>query len=106
MTTDTYNLIRQAIVNKQQIIARYDGYPREMCPHAIGRKNNREQALFYQFGGSSKSGLGAQGSSSNWRCIPVSGLKDVSLRDGQWHTASDHTQRQTCVDDIDIEVKY
>ena len=106
MATNMYNLIRQAIINKQQVIATYDGHYREMCPHTIGCKNGREQALFYQFGGTSRSGLGLPGAKNNWRCIPISGLKDVTARDGEWHTSSDHTQRQTCVDNIDIEVKY
>lgn len=47
-----YELIRNAILGKQQIFAVYDSHPRELCPHAIGTKNGRQQALFYQFGGS------------------------------------------------------
>ena len=43
MPSDTYNLIRQAILDKQQVIADYGGQRREMCPHAIGTKNGREQ---------------------------------------------------------------
>ncbi len=31
MTSVTYNLIRQAILNKQQVVATYDGHRREMC---------------------------------------------------------------------------
>ncbi|MGS1319406.1 hypothetical protein [Stenotrophomonas geniculata] len=46
----TYAIVRQAILDKHQITAVYDGYYREMCPHAIGEKNGKEQALFYQFG--------------------------------------------------------
>ena len=106
MATETYNLVRQAITDKQQVIATCDGHYREMCPHVIGLKNGREQALFYQFGGTSRSGLGEQGSGSNWRCIPISGLIDVSVRSGEWHTAATHTQPQTCVDSIDKEVSY
>lgn len=63
--SDTYNLIRQAIINKQQVIGVYRGHRREMCPHAIGTKNGREQAIFYQFDGSSSSGLGQP--EKNWR---------------------------------------
>ncbi len=106
MATETYNLVRQAIVNKQQVIATYNGHYREMCPHVIGLKNGKEHALFYQFSGTSRSGLEAQGSYLNWRCIPISRLTDVAVRSGEWHTTSPHTQRQTCVDDIDKEVSY
>ena len=80
MPSDTYNLIRQAILDKQQVIAEYLGRRREMCPHAIGTKNGREKAIFLQFGGSSSSGLGQP--KDNWRCIFIDGLTDVSIGEG------------------------
>ena len=89
---------------KQHVLATYDGYPREMCPHAIGTKNGREQALFYQFGGGSKSGLKPAGSPDNWRCIELAKLTGVSVRAGSWHTASNHSESQTCVCIVDVEV--
>jgi hypothetical protein len=105
-TSEKYNVIRQAIINKHQIVAIYQGYVREMCPHCIGWKNGKEQALFYQFGGSSERGLGADGSSANWRCIPIAGLFQVEEREGEWHTCkSSHSRPQTCVGQIDVEVK-
>ena len=103
-TTNVYAMIRQAIINKEQVFATYNGYRREMTPHVIGTKNGKEQALFYQFGGDSSSGLGAAGSPSNWRCIPISGLSDVETREGEWHTAPNHSRPQTCVGNIDKEV--
>ena len=106
MPSTAYNLVRQAILNKQQVTAVYDGHYREMCPHVIGLKNGREQALFYQFGGTSSSGLAPVGSFANWRCIPIAGLSEVSVRDGDWHSYSPHTQQQTCVDIVDVEVDH
>ena len=100
-----YDLLKQAILNKQQVIATYNGYRREMCPHALGKKNGKEHCLFYQFAGESSSGPIIPGSDKNWRCIPVNGLEDVTIRDGEWHTAHNHSRRQTCIDDIDVEVK-
>ena len=102
--SDTYNLIRQAILNKQQVLGMYQGHRREMCPHAIGTKNGREKAILLQFGGTSSSGLGQP--EDNWRCIFIDGLTDVSIRDGSWHTASNHSQPQTCIDEIDVEVEH
>lgn len=99
-----YNLVREAIVNRQQIVADYKGHRRELCPHAIGTKNGREQAIFVQFGGGSSSGLGIP--KDNWRCLRIDGLTNVSLRNGDWHTASNHSQPQNCIDDVDIEVEY
>ena len=104
---DNYSLIRQAIIDKQHVIGSYDGHYREMCPHVIGRnKEGRRQALFYQFAGTSKSGLGPDGSGRNWRCIPVDDLLDVTVRPGEWHSAPTHSRPQTCVAYVDIEVRF
>lgn len=101
-----YELIKNAILQKQQVFATYDGHPRELCPHAIGTKNGRQQALFYQFGGSGSKGPVVAGSQANWRCIPVDGLADVTVKNGDWHSADNHSKAQTCIDIIDVEVGY
>ncbi len=108
MSSGAYQIIRTAIQNKQQVVATTeDGCKREMCPHVIGLKSGKEHALFYQFGGQSKSRrIEATGSPANWRCIDIRSLSNVTIRDGMWHTASDHSKRQTCVDRVDIEVEY
>ena len=107
MSSMIYGLVRQAIIDKKIVTGNYDGYYREMCPHTIGRsKTGDEQALFYQTGGESKSGLGPPGSPKNWRCIPLSRLSNVKVIDGAWGTASNHSMPQTCVADIDIEVDF
>lgn len=101
-----YDLVREAILQRKIVSATYDGYHRLMCPHVIGTKNGRRQALFYQFGGESRSGLDYPGSPKNWRCIPVDVLTDVLLVDGDWHTAPNHSRPQTCVGIIDVEVEF
>jgi hypothetical protein len=104
MSSANYTIVRNAILNKQQVVATYKDHIREMCPHVIGTKNGREQALFYQFGGTSSSGAIVPGAPQNWRCIPIEGLTNITVRVGDWHTGSNHTQPQTCVDDIDVEI--
>jgi hypothetical protein len=42
----------------------------------------------YQYGGDSESGLGEEGSPSNWRCVDVGILRSVKLLEGVWKTAS------------------
>ena len=101
---DIYEALRQAILNKQQIIATYNGYSREMCPHVLGSKNGKLHCLFYQFGGHSSSGIIVPGSDKNWRCISISGLSQVTVQNGAWHTATNHSRRQTCIDVVDVEV--
>lgn len=103
-----YALVRQAIVEKKNISATYSGLTREMSPHVLGKKNGKEQALFYQYGGQSSSRqIMPDGSPENWRCIELSKLTNVVLlEDGQFHTAPNHSRPQTCVDQIDVEVTF
>jgi hypothetical protein len=99
----TYALVRQAIIDKHQIIAAYKGHIRELCPHAIGTKNGRPQALFFQFGGTSSSGLPPGG---EWRCIPIEGLEGLEVQAGEWYTAPNHSEPSSCIDVLDVEVAY
>ena|SRR5882762_11954780 len=104
---EIYAMIREAIFNKDIIVASYHGYVREMCPHVIGKKNGREQALLYQFAGGSSSRLQPDGSPANWRCLRVDELSGVSIKEsaGTWHTASNYSAAaQKCVDEIEAMV--
>lgn len=77
-----------------------------MCPHVLGWKNGREQALFYQFGGDSSRGLDPDGSPKNWRCLFLDELTILEVREGSWRTAPNHSRPQVCVDEIAAEVAY
>lgn len=100
---ETYRMIRQAILDKDIVVATYHGYVREMCPHVLGTKNGRLQSLMYQFAGGSSNGLEPDGSPANWRCVIVEELFNVSIKKsaGQWHTASNYSRPQTCVNPIE-----
>lgn len=41
-----------------------------------------------------------------WRCLAIDDLADISVLDGEWRTASNHSQPNTCIDEIDLEVDY
>lgn len=102
-----YNLIRQAIIEKRCMEATYKGYKRKMCPHTLGKnKAGGEQALFYQYGGGSSSGLSAIGSPDNWRCLRIDDLSDLAIINGEWHTGPNHSSEQRCVAEVDIEIQY
>jgi hypothetical protein len=104
MASATYQIVREAIEKKLHVIGTYNGFHRVMCPHTIGiSKKGEEQALFYQFAGESKSGLGPDGDPGNWRCIPLRQLQNVTTASGAWHTAPNHSRPQTCVADVDLE---
>jgi len=83
----------------------YDGLPRLLCPHVLGRnEEGRLRALCYQFGGSSGSGL-RHGSAGlgGWRCLAVDKLSEVEFSNGFWKTAS-HANRQSCIGQVDFDV--
>jgi hypothetical protein len=101
-SSQTYEVFRQAVLEKKQVVCVYGGLPREICPHTLGLTNGHEQALSFQFGQSS-SGLPPNG---EWRCMKLDGVTGAKLRDGPWHTAPDHSRPQTCVKQIDVEVAF
>jgi hypothetical protein len=79
----------------------YHGFARELCPIILGHTDGAEKALTYQFGGESRSGLPPGG---EWRCLWLSEVSDVSLRDGRWRTGESHRQPQGCVHEVDLDV--
>jgi hypothetical protein len=96
-------LISSAIKQKRPIRAIYDNYQRELCPHAMGWKDNVMNVLCFQFGGSSSKGLPIIG---EWKCMQVDKLRNVSLQSGEWHTSKMHTRTQTCIDQIVIQIDH
>lgn len=99
----SYDVFKQAILNKQQVICDYTGHERAVCPHVIGLKNGKPQVLTWQFAGGSSSGLPLGG---QWRCMEIAKVFGARTQDGEWHTGGQHTQPQTCVDQIDVEVDH
>lgn len=101
MPSSNYRIARKAIENEQQITCRYEGCYRELCPHIIGWTKGDEKLLAWQFGGETNSILPPGGM---WRCIFLSRVSDVNVRNGRWHTGSYHRAEQTCVQQIDLDI--
>ena len=99
----SYDIFRNAILNRQQVSCHYSGHDRLVCPHVIGTKSGRPQVLTWQFAGGSSSGLPPGG---QWRCMEISKISAVQAIDGPWHTGGAHTKPQTCVDQVDVEVAH
>jgi hypothetical protein len=60
--------------------------------------------LFYQFGGSSNSGLPVVPEGvGDWRCLAVEKLSQVELSAETWRTQQ-RSGRQTCIDEVDFDV--
>jgi hypothetical protein len=102
--SEIYELLRVAAARRQPVAAIYDGQSRLLCPHVGGRKSGRLHVFFYQFGGSSNSGLPTTPDGiGGWRCLAVEKLSQVELRVEAWHTEP-RAPRQACVDEIDFDV--
>jgi hypothetical protein len=102
MPSSTYKLFEKAMRQRKQIVCVYDGYRRELCPIVLGHSRSAEErALTYQFGGLGKSPLPPNG---QWKCLWLSKVSDAQLRDGPWHAGAGHTQRQGCVEVVDLDV--
>jgi hypothetical protein len=86
---------------RKTIICMYGGYPREICPIILGHSQGEEKALVYQFGGKSKSGLPQGG---EWRCLWLSKVTGIELRDGPWRAGPRHSRPQGCVEIVDLDV--
>src|SRR5208282_3477548 len=100
---EIYELLRLAAARRRPVAAVYDGLPRLICPHVLGRKSGRLRALCYQFGGSSNSELPTMPEGrGGWRCLAVEKLSQVELRADPWHTEP-RSPRQTCIDEIDFD---
>jgi hypothetical protein len=101
MTSSTYDLFARAIREKKQVLCRYHGAAREICPIMLGHSKGAERALAWQFAGSNEKGEPVRGA---WKCLALDDVSDVLLRDGPWHAGASHQQRQTCLDSVDLDV--
>jgi hypothetical protein len=99
-------VIRRAILDRNIAVSYRDSI-REACPHVLGRKNGQPRALQYQFAGDSTSGLKPDGSLDNRRCLRFDELSHIALRKTglEWHTASNYSAIQNCVDEIDVKAE-
>jgi hypothetical protein len=99
-TSPTYRLFREAMIEQKQVVCRYQGYVRELCPIVTGHTKGEERLLAYQFGGGSKSGLPPEG---DWKCLRLSEVRNPELRDGSWRAGGSHQQPQRCVEEVDLD---
>lgn len=97
---DTYEVIANAIKSKLQVIADYDGLEREFCPHMLGWKEGRAQALCFQFAGGSRTGLPEGG---QWRCMTLAKMSNVRTRPGDWYDRETQGNPSYCIDDDHID---
>ena len=101
---ETYERLRRAAARRQPVGAIYDGLPRLLCPHVLGRKAGQFHVLVYQIGGRSSSGWPLTASRGGiWRCLAVEKLSQVELSAEAWLTQP-RSRRQTCIDEVDFDI--
>ena len=99
MPSAAYTIFRNAILSEQQVICRYEGRHRELCPHIIGTSRSGEEVvLAWQFAGESSGRL------PQWRCLRLAHVTDARARAGNWHEGGSHRTTQTCVSAIDLDI--
>src|ERR1700761_4091693 len=99
MPRSAYTIFRAAIQREQQVVCRYEGRHRELCPHITGtNKSGEEVVLAWQFGGESSGPL------PQWRCLKLANVRDARARDGRWHEGGSHKSEQSCVANIDLDI--
>src|ERR1051326_6371906 len=96
-----YDLIRDAILQKKQLNCEYKGKQRKICPLVLGTKAGKQKVFVWQFDGTSNTNLPVGG---DWRCMFVEELTSVSASDGEWHSGSQTSRPQTCVEEVDVAV--
>lgn len=95
------DLLREAILHHRQVTAIYDGRDRAFCPHFLGTHGGGWNVLGWRFAGHSDKGLPAGGA---WRCFELARLRDMALRDGNWHRGIYEGFAQHCVSEVDTAI--
>lgn len=101
MPSLTYTLLRDAMVRQKRVACSYNGQARELCPIVLGRSKGEEKVLAYQVGGNTGQGTLQQPQS---KCLFVARIRNPHLRDGKWLEGTSHSQKQTCVADVDLDI--
>jgi hypothetical protein len=101
MPSAVYQLFRQAMAERKQVVCVYQGYRRELCPVILGHNGTVEKALTFQFAGQSSRRLPVGG---DWKCLFLAEVTHATLRDGPWLSGTSHRTSQSCVKDVDYDV--
>ncbi len=91
----------RAIEERQQVLATYNDRPRAFCLHALGLKEDKRHVLVYQFDAARR--IGAR-PTTGWRCPEVDRIEAVTPHDGEWQTAPNVFNPQSCLGEVEIVV--
>lgn len=96
-----YDILYQAIQNKQSVEFYYKGHYRVFSPHVLGAKEGQLRVLGYQTGGTSSQGV----VKGDWRCIHLNQIQQLRTSTEPFQVGKSKRKRpQTCVDRIHISI--
>ncbi len=100
MTSRTYELFAEAMAARRPVVCMYQAHPRAVCPIILGHTDGAEKALTWQFDGSGSNGP-VRG---QWKCLSLAEVSGAEIIDGSWRSGSRHSQQQSCVKDVDLDI--
>lgn len=100
MPSRTYQLFAEAMAARLPVACIYQGYPRAVCPVILGHSDGVEKALTWQIAGQGSGGP-VHGA---WKCLTLADAEEPAIINGPWQTGKRHSQAQTCVKDVDLDV--
>jgi len=101
MPSATYQSLWRAVRERKQMTCVFEGRYREACPVILGYSSDgRERVLVFQIGGQTS----PQSKLPGWRSFYLAGIHDLRLRDGPWAEGARHTQTQSHIRFVDVDV--
>jgi arginosuccinate synthase-like protein len=99
--SQNYQTIWRAVRERKVITFAFDGKHREACPIILGYSSDgRERVLAFQTGGETSPGSKLPG----WRAFDLSEIGDLQLSAGRWAGGERHTQTQSQIRFVDVDV--
>jgi len=98
MSSSSYELFVEAMVQEKQVACVFKGRPRVLSIIILGHTNGEERALAWQTAGQSSEAL------PGWRSLTLSKVTDVHPLDSKLRRGTRKTGRQTWVADVDLDV--
>jgi hypothetical protein len=98
------NAILRSAIRRQRPVEMLTpvGRLRQVCPHALGRKDHWLKVLVFQFFGESASGLPSRGA---WRSFFLDEIAWAKIIDGPWRTAPNRVAKiEASFDHVHLEV--
>jgi hypothetical protein len=100
--------LHAAVQNRRPVLICYHGHWRQICPHALGWKNNRPLLLGYQTGGHTTTSQLPTDAHQRWRCLHVDEIDHITDAplDSPWQSAANYnpTSPFPAIDTISIAI--